>query len=527
MPRESAIVRAERLLSQEVGTIHKDWGGRIPVLMAYPNAYSVGMSNLGLHAVYALFNRYPDFVCERTFYDSSGIALESKRALSEFPVAAFSFSFEEDYLRAVEMLRRAGIPLWASERDERHPLLLAGGPAVTANSEPLAPFFDAFALGEGEVLIPPLVEIFRQGLAGPREALLEWLARIPGVYVPRFYDVGYRADGTIAAISPRPGFPYPLARQGALDLDAFPIGSAILTPNTEFGDMYLMEVARGCARGCQFCLAGQIYRPFRARSPGVLLAQASEGLRHRKRLGLVGTAVFDYPQLGELLGGLEELGARISTSSLRLDALSPELLGALKRGGEEAITLAPEAGSFRLRRFLGKPFTDEAIVQAAAQVEAEGFPELKLYFMLGLPGEEEADIEALASLAKKLRGVFSHRLIVQVSPFVPKAQTPLERCPMAFRKVLAERVAYLKGELARMDIRVRSESLRWAEVQAILARGDRRLAEVLALQEGRSLALWQEALASARVDPGFYLDRERPPEERLPWEVGAGSPQIW
>jgi radical SAM superfamily enzyme YgiQ (UPF0313 family) len=519
--RQVAVARLEEILARETGTIRRDWGGRIPIALAYPNTYYLGMSNLGLHAIYSLLNGYPDIVCERVFYDSFGLSLESAREMMEFPVVAFSFSFEEDYLRALEMLRLAHIPLHAEERDETHPLLLAGGVATTANPEPLAPFFDAFAIGEGEAILPPLVEALRRGLREPRDTLLRQLAALPGMYVPRFYQVKYGDDGLITSIKPEAGVPHAVHRQCAQDLDAFPVGSAILTPDTEFGHMYLMEVARGCGRGCRFCLAGHIFHPFRARSLSTLLAQAREGLRHRERVGLVGTAVFDHPQLGELLHGLEEMGAMVSTSSLRLDALIDELLRSLKAGRNRTVTLAPEAGSLRLRRLLAKPFSDHTIRRAAKKVESFGFPELKLYFMLGLPGEDEADVQALAHLVKDLRSLFSRQMVVQLTPFVPKAQTALERMPMARRAILEERIAHLRRELEPAGIRVRAESPRWMEMQAILARGDRRLARALAIIQGRSPSHWRRALASAEIEPGFYLERERAPEETLPWAVVA------
>lgn len=387
------IAEARSKVSKEMGTVVKDWGGQIPIALAYPNSYYLGMSNLAVHVIYRLFNEQPGIVCERTFFTKGlPISLESQRPLMDFAALAFTLSFEMDYFNLVEMLRRAGIPPLAEERDERHPLLLAGGPCVTANPEPLAPIFDALVIGEGEEVIPTLAESLRREVRAPRLELLRQWAMIPGLYVPRFYQVEY--DGLGLKIEHEPFAPYPVKRQWVRDLDAHPTTSVILTDETKFGDMYLIEVARGCGRGCRFCLAGFSYRPLRERSVDLLLDQAKEGLGYREKIGLVGAALSDYSQIDALTQGLGQLGAQISVSSLRADSLSQALLEALVEGGTQTLTIAPETGSARLRSCINKDISEEEILEVAQRASPH-FPQLKLYFMLGLPGETEEDIEAL------------------------------------------------------------------------------------------------------------------------------------
>lgn len=486
------IAEARNKVKREVGTIVKDWGGQVPVTLAYPNSYYLGMSSLAVHVVYRLFNEQPGIVCERTFLaKGQPISLESQRPLTDFAALAFTLSFEMDYLNLVEMLRRAAIPPLAEERDERHPLLVAGGPCVTANPEPLAPIFDALVIGEGEEVIPTLAESLRREVRAPRLELLRQWAMIPGLYVPRFYQVEY--DGVeIETMEHEPFAPYPVKRQWVRDLDLYPTTSVILTEETEFGDMYLIEVARGCGRGCRFCLAGFSYRPLRERSLDIILDQAKEGLKYREKIGLVGATLSDYSQIDALAQGLRRLGAKISVSSLRIDSLSERLLEALVEGGSQTLTIAPEAGSARLRSCINKVISEEEILEVAQRASGR-FSQLKLYFMLGLPGEGEEDMEALVGLAQKIKERFSGHLIVSLSPFVPKAQTPYQWAPMSPLPLLEARLRHIKQRL--FSIEVRSESAAEATIQATLARGDRRVGVALARAKGRSLAAWKRALA--------------------------------
>lgn len=524
------VAEARRRLAREQGFVVKGWGGRIPVALVYPNSYYLGMSSLGFQAVYRQFNSLESVVCERAFYseasphlpgsDTEGwtgngrlgrnrnagqpeppISLESQRPLADFAVVAFSVSYEMDYFNLVSALKQSGVPLLASERDDRHPLVMAGGPCITANPEPLAPFLDVAVMGEGEVIIPSIVSVLEGSLGQSRQQVLEQVAEVPGVYVPALGNE--------------------VARQWLKDLDSHQTTSMVLTPDTSLGDMYLIEVTRGCAWGCRFCLAGYLFRPFRARSLPVLLEAAKEGLRHRKRLGLVGAAVSDYPWIEELVGRLREMGASLSASSLRLRPLSRHLVTALLETGARTLTFAPEAGSQKLREIINKGVSEEDIFQGVEYAAQFRVGRLKLYFMAGLPGEEDDDIEALIKLclacrAKLDAGSPATEMVVSLTPFVPKAGTPFQWEAMAPASVLMERLTHIKKSLRRGHIQVRYESPEWCAVQGMLARGDRRLAHVLALMDEASLPSWQKALDAAGVDGQSYLAGASP-RSPLPW----------
>jgi len=510
---KDAVKRARQLLSQEQGPVIKDWGGKLPIALIYPNSYYIGMSNLGIHAIYSLLNSYSDVVCERAFWEREGrtqqipvLSLESQRPLSDFAVLAFSITYELDYFNVVQILKASGIPLYAADRTERHPLVIAGGPCITTNPLPLSPFFDCLCIGEAEPILPAMLPVLSEGIKGKRDDLLKELAALPGIYVPQ-----YRPET-------------PVVRQWARNLDDFPVASAILTPNTELGDLYLIEVERGCNWGCRFCLVSQAFCPMRFRSIDKLLAQAELGLKYRKRLGLLGAIVTEHPQIEELLVRLRQMGAGLSISSLRVKPLSQIVLEQLAKGGAETITLAPEAGSQRLRQLIKKGISEEDILEAVDKVAGQGIKQLKLYFMIGLPAETDEDIEEIIDLTLRAKSILDRRrsgcrLTINIAPFVPKAGTPFQWLPMAPLDTLNHHLSILKNSLPAKGIRIKCESPAWSEVQAVLSRGDTELAGVLANIEDLSLSGWRKAVEKCQVDVDFYAHQRWETTKKLRWSM--------
>jgi radical SAM superfamily enzyme YgiQ (UPF0313 family) len=498
-------------LATEQGTIIKDWGGKLPVALIYPNSYNIGMSNLGIQAIYKLINDRNDAVCERVFWEPKDttnvlpLALESQRPLTDFAVVAFSLSYELDYFNVAPILKASGIPIYAKDRDETFPLIIAGGPCITTNPMPLAPFFDCLCIGEAEAILPEMLPVMKDGVSENRDELKKKLATVPGVFVPGFSDK-------------------PVTRQWVKNLDDFPVHSLVMTVDTELGNMYLIEVERGCNWGCRFCLVSNCYRPMRFRSVDSLLNQAETGLKFRKRLGLMGPSVTDHPQIEELVGKLRDMGAELSVSSLRIKPLSPVVLGEVIEGGTNTVALAPEAGSQRLRDIIGKRINEDDILQAVEKVAAQGIKQLKLYFMIGLPEETDDDIDAIALLVTKCKDIFNKhqswsRITLTIAPFVPKAGTPFQREGMAPLDTLKNRLSLLKSKLPSKGISVKNESLEWSEVQAVLSRGDERLAEVLADIERLSLAHWHEAMQKAGLDINSYTHEKWDEKRELPWNI--------
>jgi radical SAM superfamily enzyme YgiQ (UPF0313 family) len=503
------VRKARQWLSREEGTIIKDWGGRVPVVLVYPNSYYVGMSNLGVHAIYRLLNSYSDVVCERAFWEKGTgqiLSVESGRPLSDFAVVAFSITYELDYFNVVQILKASGIPLYAADRDERYPLVIAGGPCIIANPVPLFPFFDCLCIGEAEAILPAMLPILAEGAAGRQADMLEELALLPGVYVPL----------VLPAV--------PVVRQWASDLDEFPVSSTVLTPDTELGALYLIEVERGCRWGCRFCLVSNAFRPLRFRSLDSLIDQAKIGLKYRKRIGLVGPVVSDHPQIEELLVRLCRMGAGLSISSLRVSPLSRIVLRELAGGGARTVTLAPEAGSERLRQVIKKGITEADILESMEKVAEQKFKQVKLYFMIGLPSETDEDIQEIINLALECKNILDKHqpgchLSLNVAPFVPKAGTPCQWLPVASLPVLNQRLSLLKKSLLPRGIKVKSESPAWSEVQAVLARGDTKLAEVLANTEQVSLAGWRRAVNRCDLDVDYYAHQRWDTNEMLPWAI--------
>jgi radical SAM superfamily enzyme YgiQ (UPF0313 family) len=539
------------LLKQEQGAVIREWGARFPIALVFPHLYGVAMSNLGFQAIYRLLNDTADLHCERAFLPSpqdweehrrtgtSVLSLESQRPLRDFAAVAFSLSYEADYPNVLKLLEAARIPLRAKDRRADDPWVLAGGVAAFLNPEPLAPFVDAFFLGEGEV---GGVDFFRflaaNAPAADRRGLLWALGReVPGAYVPQGYTPRYHRGGALAGFEAVPGLPGRVAVPHVAEVACHLTHSEILSPESQWGDMFLVELGRGCPRGCRFCAAGFAYRPPRMRPMEVLLPLVQQGLTRRQKIGLMAAAASDHPHIKELCRKVLELGGELGISSLRADSADAELFHLLARGGVKTVTLAPEAGSERLRRVLNKHLPDETLAQAAVAASLAGIANLRLYFMVGLPTETLDDIREIVRLVKYLR----HRAVkagrgrqafgqitLSLSSFVPKPWTPFQWVPFLEVAELKRRLKLVRQEAAGLkEVRLHTDLPKWAYLQALLARGDRRVGEMLLAAHEKG---WPRALAESPVNPDFFVYRQRDPEELFPWDFidhGIDKSYLW
>jgi len=537
--------RAREILSKEVGYVSKPHGGRLRVALAFPNTYFVGMSNLGFQTVYKLFNAEDDIVCERVFLPpktelasqlSGGaplVTLESQTPVNEFDIFAFSVSFEWDYTNVVSLLRLAGLKPRAADRTHRDPLVMIGGAVTFVNPEPLAPFADVIAAGEGEALIPPLLAAFKN--ASDRDDLLRRLATERGFYIPSFYDVIHRPDGTLEAFVPKPGTGAPATvKKAALKTTEAvdPPATTIFTPDTELGSRFLVEVVRGCANLCRFCWAGYNYLPVRAFPKDRILQMAESARRYSSHAGLVSIALCDHPEIEEILTRLVEMGYSISPASLRLDDLTPTILNLLRKSGERTITIAPEVGSDRLRRVINKTITNEEIFAAADMIFESGFENLKLYFMIGLPTETDDDLVAIRDMTKQLHETMLRhqrgrghigRIVGSVNPLVPKPGTAYQWLPMEDDGSIGRKIRRMKSLMAGMDnVYFNIKSERHSFYQALLSLGDRRVAAAIEAAE-RNGGNWRAAVAETGVDADFYVFRDRSADSVLPWDIIDGG----
>lgn len=508
--------------------------GSFRVALCWPNLYFVGMSNLGFQGVYQLLNGLDDVACERAFLpddvdkqelERSGsplVSFESGTPLRDFDVLAFSISFENDYLHVVQMLRLAGIPLRARDRGPRDPLVLFGGAAVFLNPEPLAPFADLMAVGEGESLVTPMMDAL-MGAPTPRQGL-EQLQAKNGFYVPARYTVRYHADGTVAAYDG----PGPVVRQrGWPGRMALP-QSLILTPHTEMSMKFMVEISRGCPCMCRFCWAGYNYLPVRGFSRAEIVARAREVRAFTHKIGLVSTAVCDHPEIDGIVDDLAGLGYEVSVASLRLDDLTPGFVFKLADTGVQGLTLAPECGSDRMRRILNKQFSNEEILDKATWIFENGIQNLKLYYMVGLPFEEHEDVEAIVTLTDQIRERMLAvarsrgrigRLHPSINPFVPKPGTPYQWLPMEDPKESDRKLQYLRKAFGRMpNVDAICKSARTGAAQSVLALGDRRVGDALEIAATQGVDL-RRGMRVAELDPAFYLFRGRARDEVLPWDV--------
>jgi radical SAM family uncharacterized protein len=547
------VRRPGRYVGGEVNAVHKDWDHTpTRVCLAFPDVYDLGMSNLGMTILYDILNREEGVLAERTYipwFDmaaqmrAAGIplySLESFRPLTDFDVLGFSLPYEILYTNLLEMLDLAGLPLQSEERDENHPLVIAGGHA-TFNPEPVADFVDAFLIGEGEEVIVEVVRAYEQVRDAPRADQLIALARIPGVYVPRFYDVAYHPGGTVASVTPnRPGVPERVQKRVLAVLPPPPTRQ--LVPNVSIThERGVIEIQRGCIRGCRFCHAGIVTRPVRERPPEEILAAAGRILEQTgyEELALLSLSSSDYSHIEEVVKGLAEryAGRHLSLSlpSLRIESFSVDLADAISEGRRTGFTFAPEAGTERMRRVINKDIPTGHMLEIARQVFERGWRTVKLYFMIGLPGEQAADVEAIIDLAYAVRsaGRKAHgrraQVNVSVGTFVPKPHTPFQWAGLAAMDEIRTRQAELRRRLRGRGLKLSWNDPHTTLLEAALSRGDRRLSAVVqrawergarfdGWDEGFDAGTWAAAFAEIGLDPDFYAHRERPPDEVFPWD---------
>ncbi|MDD2540939.1 MAG: radical SAM protein [Desulfuromonadaceae bacterium] len=513
--------------------------GQLSVCLVSPSRYQTGMSSLGFQTVHALLGGSADICCERGFlpdreeleeYRRSGtplLSLDTSTPLAEFDVIAFSTSFEPDYVNIPLILKLARIPFYSAARSESDPLIIAGGAAFFINPEPVADFIDAICIGEGEDVIPAMITALLSPIDNGRRGLLQVLATIPGVYIPAFYQPRYHSGALVGYEAEEAGAPLPVTRAPVCLGQHDPSSSQILTENTEFGDMFLVEVSRGCPRGCRFCSSGFIYGAFRQQPFDNIVSLIDRGLAYRTKVGLVGAAVSDYAEIGRLCRYIVEKGAKVSVSSLRVDRIDADMLDALIASGHKTISLAPEGGSQRMRDHIRKNLSEEQILNACEMLIARDILNLKLYFIIGLPNETDEDLDELVRLVEKIRervierGRANKRLgeiTVSVNPFIPKPFTPFQWCGMEPLPSLERKVKLLEGNLRRMsNVKLKVESRRESYLQALLSRGDRRLAGLLAeMAEGANL---KKAAKTCGIDTDRYVQRSIAADEFLPWSI--------
>jgi radical SAM superfamily enzyme YgiQ (UPF0313 family) len=481
-----------------------------------------------------MLNAHPDVLCERAFLpddvdredlERTGHPLttvESGSELRSFHALAFSVSFENDYLYVLRMLRLSGIPLRAADRGPRDPIVILGGAAAFLNPEPLAPFADLIAVGEGEALVPRLVD----ALAGASDARtgIASLTEKDGFYVPSRHEVRYHDDGTVA------GYDGPgrvIRQRGWPGKMALP-QSVILTPHTEMSMKFMVEISRGCPCMCRFCWAGYNYLPVRGFSRADIIARAREVRPHASKIGLVSTAVCDHPEIEAIVDDLAGMKYEVSVASLRLDDLTPEFVLKLADTGVHGLTLAPECGTDRMRRILNKQFTNTDILDRATWIFENGIQNLKLYYMVGLPWERHEDVEGIVTLTEQIRDCMIKvgrsrgrvgRIHPSVNPFVPKPGTPYQWLPMEDPKETDRKLQFLRkafGRMANVDAVIKSA--RTGVSQSILALADRRVADALEHAAVENVDL-KRGMKAVGLDPGFYLFRGRGREENLPWDI--------
>ena len=536
MNRKDLIDRLQELYKDEDSRVTINPHAEQKVAIVYPNTYFVGMSNLGLHIIYEEINLHPSSVCERIFlpekkeldaYDKTKtplMSVETQRPMHQFDVVAFDVTFEMDYFHIPLMLRHGRVPVTSEARTGFDPIVIAGGPCATFNPEPFADFIDAFIIGEGEGIVTAVLERIRKGRENgeSREETISALAQIDGVYVPVLYTPQYDDNKRFVGYDIAEGAPKTIRRH----FEPLTSGgeTVIATNFTEFGAMYIIEVARGCGRHCRFCMAGYCFRVPRVRLLDILKEGVDRAEKLGKKVGLMGAAISDYPEVDELVNYIRSKDMRYSCASLRADSLTQAVVDGLADSGQKTITIAPETGSDRLRRVINKGISEEHLQNAATLSAKSGIQHMRLYIMIGLPTETDEDIEAIVGLAERTQAHMAEvgckgRLTLSINPFIPKPFTPFQWMAMDNQKTVEKKLQYIKKALQKnRRIEVLVESPKEAYIQGVLARGDRRLGAVLAAcAADRGSKSFKAELKAAGLDMDEMNYRERSFDEFLPW----------